>query len=53
MAGADHTCIIFKNGNYIPECACYGYDENDEYVSYLPFEYGRDGDIRYINGIPI
>lgn len=54
MAGADHTCIIFKNGNYIPTEQTYDYnEETDEIISHLPFEYGRDGDIRYVNSIPI
>lgn len=54
MAAADHTCIIFKNGNYIPVYETYSYDEvTDEYNYFLPFEYGRDGDIRYVNGIPV
>lgn len=49
MAAIDHTCIVFKNGNYIPEEKYSYVDENDEYVYTLPFEYGRDGDIRYID----
>lgn len=53
MAGIDHTCIVFKNGNYIPENEYSFYDENDEYIYTLPFKYGRDGDIRYINGVDI
>jgi hypothetical protein len=54
MAAIDHTCIIFKNGNYIPFEDTYTYEaETDEYVSRVPFEHGRDGDIQSINGVRI
>lgn len=48
MAAIDHTDIVFKNGKYMK--STYHYNENDEYVSDLPFEYGRDGNIHTING---
>lgn len=48
MAAIDHTDIVFKNGEWIREP--YHYDENDNYVNDLPFEYGRDGNIHTING---
>lgn len=48
MAAIDHTDIVFKNGKWIREP--YHYDENDNYVNDLPFEYGRDGNIHTING---
>lgn len=54
MAAADHTCIIFKNGNYIPEDDTWSYnEETGEYVSHLPFEYGRDGNITRVKDMPI
>lgn len=43
MAAIDHTCIVFRNGEYIPEHLTWKYDENDRYVNLLPFECSRDG----------
>lgn len=48
MAAIDHTCIVFKNGKYVPEHLTYEYDENDMYVNKLPFEYNRDGKIQRV-----
>ena len=48
MASIDHTCMIWRNGEYLPNGTgtTYTYDEiTDKYTSLLPFEYGRDGNI--------
>lgn len=51
MAMIDHTTIVFKNGKLVTKL----YEENDDgsFTWLLPFDYGRDGNIREINGICI
>lgn len=48
MAAIDHTCIVFRNGEYIPEHLTYRYDENDRYINLLPFKHNRDGMIHTV-----
>ncbi len=43
MAGIDHTIIAYKNGKLLKNP--YSFDENDNYVSNIPFSYDRDGRI--------
>ena len=43
MAGVDHTIIAYKNGKLLKNP--YSFDENDKYVSNIPFSYDRDGRI--------
>ena len=51
MAGIDHTVIVFKNGKRLKEDELgYWNYEKEEYVNFLPFEYGRDGNIHTVNG---
>ena len=45
MASIDHTCIVFKNGKYLPDHLTWKWDENENFVSLLPFEHNRDGKI--------
>ena len=45
MAAIDHTCIVFKNGKYIPEQDTYTYDESENFHWLIPFKYNRDGKI--------
>ena len=51
MAAIDHTVIVFKNGKWMKNP--YYFDENDNYISLLPFEYGRDGNIHKIGNTDI
>lgn len=44
MAAIDHTVIVFKNGKWMKETWKYNAD-NDDFVSLVPFGYGRDGNI--------
>ena len=43
MAGIDHTIIAYKNGKLLKNP--YSSDENDKYISHIPFTYDRDGRI--------
>ena len=40
MAGIDHTRLCFKNGRLFKK---EGYVVGDDYFSYIPFKYNRDG----------
>lgn len=47
MAAIDHTTIVFKNGKWMKDI--YDVDEETgEWLIRLPFDFGRDGDIRIV-----
>jgi hypothetical protein len=46
MASVDHTVMVFKNGVWLKNQ--HTYNENDEFIEYCPFKYGRDGNIHTI-----
>lgn len=50
MAGVDHTCLVFKNGELMESTGYYNY-EKEQWVSVLPFEHNRDGCITKIKAL--